>query len=137
VVPYEIAPAIKLDELTKFVAETDRSQPAMCATIFATAMSPAKYQSMPADLRAVIDRNSGLELSGQMGRIQGGADVPAKQKVIEGGVKVNVIPADELARWRKATASLEDQWAASLAAKGQDGKALVKAARDLVAKHSR
>mgnify|MGYP000892859101 CR=1 FL=1 len=36
IVPYEIAPSIKLDELTKFVAETDRSQPAMCATVFET-----------------------------------------------------------------------------------------------------
>ena len=137
VVPYEIAPSIKLDELTKFVAETDRSQPAMCATVFAMAMNLAKYNSMPGDLRAVIDRNSGLELSGWMGRIQGGADVPAKQKVVEGGVKVNVIPADELNRWRQATASLEDQWATSVSGKGHDGKALVKAARDLVQKNSK
>lgn len=134
VVPYEIAPSIKLDELTKFVAETDRTQPAMCATVFAMTMNMAKYQSMPADLRAVIDRNSGPELSASMGRIQGGADVPARQKVLEGGVKVTVIAPDELDRWRKATASLEDQWAASI--KGQDGKALVKAARELVRKHA-
>lgn len=137
VVPYEIAPSIKLDELTKFVAETDRGQPAMCATIFAMTMNLAKYQAMSADLRGVIDRNSGLELSGQMGRIQGGADGPAKQKVVEGGVKVNVIPADELGRWRQATASLEEQWASSIAAKGQDGKALIKAARELVKKHTK
>ena len=136
VVPYEIAPSIKLDELTKFVAETDRGQPAMCATVFATAMNLAKYNAMPADLKAVIDRNSGLELSGWMGRLQGGADVPAKQKIAEGGVKVNVIPADELNRWRQATASLEDQWASSISGKGQDGKALIRSARELVRKHT-
>ncbi len=134
VVPYEIAPSIKLDELTKFVAETDRTQPAMCATVFAMAMNLAKYNSMPADLRTVIDRNSGLELSGAMGRIQGGADVPARQKIVDAGVKVNVVPADELNRWRTATASLEDQWAASVSGKGHDGKALIKAARELAQK---
>jgi TRAP-type C4-dicarboxylate transport system substrate-binding protein len=134
VVPYEIAPSIKLDELTKFVAETDRTQPAMCATVFAMAMNLARYQSMPADLRTVIDRNSGLELSGAMGRIQGGADVPARQKIVDAGVKVNVVPADELNRWRTATASLEDQWAASVSGKGHDGKALIKAARELAQK---
>ena len=100
-------------------------------------MNLAKYQSMPADLRAVIDRNSGLETSAMFGRIQGDADVPARKKIVEAGVKVNVIPADELSRWRQATASLEDQWAASVSGKGHDGKALVKAARDLVQKNSK
>jgi len=137
IVPYEIAPSIKLDELTKFVAETDRSQPAMCATIFAMTMNLAKYQSMAPDLRAVIDRNSGLELSGMMGRVQGDADTPARKKVLDGGVKLNVIPADELNRWRQSTASLEDQWAAAISAKGPDGKALVKAARELIHKHTK
>lgn len=137
IVPYEIAPSIKLDELTKFVAETDRTQPAMCATIFATAMNLAKYQSMPADLRAVIDRNSGIETSGLFGRLQGDADVPARKRIVEAGVKINPIPADELNRWRKATESLDDQWAAAVSAKGQDGKALLQAARDLVKKHTK
>jgi len=137
IVPYEIAPSIKLDELTKFVAETDRSQPAMCATIFATAMNLAKYQSMPADLRAVIDRNSGLETSAMFGRTQGDADVPARKKIAEAGVKINVIPADELNRWRKATDALDDQWAAAITAKGLDGKALLQAARDLVKKNTK
>jgi TRAP-type C4-dicarboxylate transport system substrate-binding protein len=137
IVPYEIAPSIKLDELTKFVAETDRSQPAMCATIFATAMNLAKYQSMPADLRAVIDRNSGLEKSAMFGRTQGDADVPARKKIAEAGVKINVIPADELNRWRKATDALDDQWAAAITAKGLDGKALLQAARDLVKKNTK
>ena len=137
VVPYEIAPSIKLDELTKFVAETDRSQPAMCATIFAMTMNLAKYQSLPPDLRAVIDRNSGLETSGMFGRIQGDADVPARKRIVEAGVKINVIPADELNRWRQATASLNDQWATAVSAKGQDGKALLQAARDLIRKNTK
>ena len=53
------------------------------------------------------------------------------------GVKINVIPADELNRWRKATDALDDQWAAAITAKGQDGKALLQAARDLVKKHTK
>ena len=135
--PYAIAPSIKLDQFTLFVAETDRSQLVMCATVLEMAMNLARYQSMPADLRAVIDRNSGLELSGTMGRIQGGADVPARQKIVDAGVKVNVVPADELDRWRKATSSLEDQWAASVSGKGHDGKALIKSARELAQKHAK
>jgi len=85
----------------------------------------------------VIDRNSGLETSATFGRIQGDADVPARKKIVEAGVKINVIPADELNRWRKATDALDDQWAAAVSAKGQDGKALLQAARDLVKKHSK
>ena len=33
----------------------------------------------------------------------------ARKKIAEAGVKINVIPADELNRWRKATDALDDQ----------------------------
>lgn len=136
VVPYEIAPAIKLDELTRHVAETQRGFPAMCSTVFAMTMNQAKYNSMPADLRAVIDQNSGMQVSGQLGRIQGDADVPGKQRITAGGVAIHVVETHELERWRKAVAPLDDQWIAEVASKGQDGKTLLQAARELVRKHT-
>ena len=67
----------------------------------------------------------------------GDADVPARKKIAEAGVKINVIPADELNRWRKATDALDDQWAAAITGKGHDGKALLQAARDLIKKHTK
>lgn len=137
VVPYEIAPAIKLQELSKFVAETDRSYPAMCATVFVTTMNLAKYNAMPADLRAVIDRNSGIETSGWFGRVMTDGDVTGKQAVVAGGVAVNAIPAAELERWKKATASLDEQWVTEMKGKGVDGDKLLQTARELVRKNTR
>lgn len=137
VVPYEIAPAIKLQELSKYVAETDRAYPAMCATVFVTTMNMAKYNSMPADLRAVIDRNSGIETSGWFGRVMTDGDVTGKQAVVGGGVAVNAIPAAELERWKKATASLDDQWVSEMKGKGVDGAQLLQTARELIKKNTR
>ena len=137
VVPYEIAPSIKLGELSKHVAETDRNYPAMCATVFVTTMNLAKYNSMPPDLRAVIDRNSGVETSGWFGKVLGDGDIPGKKHVVDGGVEVHPIPAAELERWKKATASLDDQWAAEMKGKGADGARLLGAARDLIKQHTK
>lgn len=137
VVPYEIAPAIKLQELSKYVAETDRSYPAMCSTVFVTTMNLAKYNAMPADLRAVIDRNSGVETSGWFGRVMADGDVTGKKAMVGAGVTINAISAAELERWKKATASLDDQWVAEMKGKGVDGAKLLETARELIKKHTK
>lgn len=137
VVPYEIAPAIKLQELSKFVAETDRTFPAMCATVFVTTMSKAKYNAMPADLRAVIDHNSGVETSAWFGRAMAEGDVSGKQAMTAGGVVVHSIPAAELERWQQATASLDEAWAREMDGKGVDGAKLLATARGLIRQHTK
>jgi TRAP-type C4-dicarboxylate transport system substrate-binding protein len=137
VVPYEIAPAIKLNELTKYVAETDRSYPALCATIFVTTMNLAKYNSLPPEIKKVIDNNSGIETSGLFGKLMGEADVPGKKVVAEGGVAINSIPRVELEKWKKVTGELDDSWAADMTSKGHDGKKLLQAALDLIKKHTK
>jgi TRAP-type C4-dicarboxylate transport system substrate-binding protein len=109
----------------------------MCATVFVTTMNLAKYNAMPADLRAVIDRNSGIETSGWFGRVMTDGDVTGKQAVVAGGVAVNAIPAAELERWKKATASLDEQWVTEMKGKGVDGDKLLQTARELVRKNTR
>ena len=59
VLPWEVIPAVKLHEMTRFHSETDKSQPSLYTALFIVAMNPAKYESLPADLKKVIDANSG------------------------------------------------------------------------------
>ena len=68
VVPWEVVPAIKLHELVKFHTEIPGS-PTLYTASFFLAMNKAKYDGLPADLKAVIDKNSGMkfaELAGNM-----------------------------------------------------------------------
>jgi len=137
VVPYQVVPSIKVNELVKFAAETDPNYNALYTTVFVVAMNKAKYEALPADLKKVIDANSGREFSASMGRIQEADDGPGRVKVKQSGVAINVIGAAELDKWKKATNSLDDEWAAKMTKLGQDGPKLLQAARDLIKKNTK
>ena len=137
VIPYEVAPAIKVNELTKYTAETDRKFNALYTTVFVIAMNKAKYESLPPDLKKVLDANSGSDFSAFMGRTQEAADGPAKAVMLKSGSQISVIPVAELEKWKKATDALDDQWAADITAKGGDGKKLLQEARDLIKKYTK
>jgi len=59
----------------------------------------------------------------------------ARKFAVDRGNTFYVIPASELANWEKATAHLPDEWMKDVSAKGNDGKALLQAARDLIKKY--
>jgi TRAP-type transport system periplasmic protein len=137
VIPYEVAPGIKVNELTKYTAEPDRQFNALYTTVFLVAMNKAKYESLPPDLKKVLDANSGADFSAFMGKTQAAADVPGKAQMLASGSQITVIPGPELDKWRKATDALDDQWAADITSKGGDGKKLLQEARDLIKKYTK
>ena len=53
-----------------------------------------------------------------------------------GGV-VNVISNEEIEEWKKVVQPVTDGWVQDANSKGADGKALLKAAHDLISKYSR
>jgi len=137
VIPYEVAQTIKIDELAHFTAETDRSYNALYTTFFLFAMNQAKYDSLPADLKKVIDKNSGQELSAFLGRTQAGNDVQGKAKMVAGGHVITVIPKSELENWKTASSKLDDEWMADMDKRGFNGKALLDDATNLIHKYSK
>ena len=137
VTTYEVSPSIKLNELTKYVTETDRNQPGLYTTLFVVAMNKAKYESLSPDLQKVIDKHSGRDTSVWMGKILGDNDVPGKEKFIAAKNSVTVISAAELENWKRASGEIDDQWAADISKKGVDGKALLADARALIQKYTK
>lgn len=135
--PYEVVPALKVQEVTRFASETDAAYPALYTSVFMIAMNKARYESLPADLKKVIDANSGAALSAWGGRIYDEAREPGRRAVTVQGNAINTIPAAELERWRQATARIDDEWVAEVGKKGHDGKRLLEAAKSLIAKHAK
>jgi TRAP-type C4-dicarboxylate transport system substrate-binding protein len=134
VIPYEVVPSVKVQELTKFHSETDTAVPAFYTSTFIFAMNKAKYDALPADLKKVIDANSGQALSGEIGRAFVEADVIGKKTIAAN--TINVIPKEELENWIKLGQPLADAWIADVSAKGANGKQLYDSAKALIAKHS-
>jgi TRAP-type transport system periplasmic protein len=133
--PWEVIPSIKAHELTKFESETDPKARALYTAVFILAMNQSRYDSLPADLKKVIDDNSGAALSRAMGKQWDASAPPARKLAVDRGNTFYVIPAEELDNWQKATASLPDEWAKDVSAKGADGKALLQTAKDLIRKY--
>ncbi|CAN6484221.1 unnamed protein product [Victoria cruziana] len=98
-------------------------------------MNKARYDGLPADLKKVIDANSGADLSARIGATFVQAD--AEGKKLTKGNTTNVIPKAELANWKKAGQVVTDAWVSDMNGKGFNGQQLLDGARALIAKNSR
>ncbi len=136
-IPWEVVPAVKVQELTRFHTETDSSFPALYTSTFIFAMNPARYNSLPPDLKKVIDQNSGEELSAWIGKVFQEADAPGRKLAEARNNQFYPIPAAELENWRKAAQPIVDEWIKDMGVRGHDGKALIESARSLIAKYTR
>ncbi len=133
--PWEVIPSIKAHELTRYHSETDPKSRALYTAVFTLQMNQAKYDSLPPDLKKVIDANSGAAVARAFGRQWDASAPPARKLAVDRGNTFHVIPLSELAGWEKATANLDDDWVKDVTAKGNDGKALLQSARDMIKKY--
>ena len=133
VVPWEIVPAMKIHELTRYHTETPPSEPAIYTTVFIFAMNQARYQGLSPAQRKVIDDNSGVELSGRFGRIMAAADAEGRASVPASSIRT-LAPA-EVQQWKRLTQPVIDQWVREISEKGADGNALLASAHSLIEKH--
>ncbi|MGC3964158.1 MAG: TRAP transporter substrate-binding protein [Rhodocyclaceae bacterium] len=133
-VPYEVVPSVKIQELVKYHSETDPSERAIYTSTFVFAMNQQRYDGLPPDLKKVIDANSGADFSAHIGAVFIQAD--AEGKKLTAGNTTNVIPASELANWKKAAQGVSDAWVKEMDAKGLGGKKLYDGARALIDKYS-
>jgi TRAP-type C4-dicarboxylate transport system substrate-binding protein len=136
VLPWEVVPAIKVQEIARFHSETDPATPALYTAVFLLAMNKASYERLPPELQRVIDANSGLALSGQAGALWDASAPAARQLALARGNAINVVPAMELSAWERAARPLYADWIADMNKRGADGNALLADARALLAKHA-
>ena len=128
-IPWEVIPAMKFQEIVKFHTEVAAGEAQMSNTVFIFAMNQAKYDSLPADLKKVIDANSGAELSAWVGKTFTEDSHPGRRSAEERKNNFYTLPTAELRRWEKATAAVTEEWVKDITAKGLDGKRLLEEAR--------
>ncbi|QDF97914.1 C4-dicarboxylate ABC transporter [Azoarcus sp. DD4] len=133
--PWEAVPPTKTHELTKFHAEAG-GQYALSTATTIFVMNKAKYDSLPAELKKVIDNNRGREVSGFAGAQLDAAGKIARDQTVARGNTVYAIPAAETERWRTASSAVAEEWIKEVSAKGVDGKKLHDEAVALVKQYS-
>jgi TRAP-type transport system periplasmic protein len=137
VIPWEVVPSVKVNELTKFHSEFDPAGGALYTTTFVMAMNKAKYASLAPDLKAVIDKNSGMETSGWLGKTQQAGDVAGRESASKLGNTIYTVPPAEAQEFKRKARLVEVEWMQDMDKRGFNGKQLLDTARSLIAKHGK
>jgi TRAP-type C4-dicarboxylate transport system substrate-binding protein len=132
VITWEMSPSLKLDELTDSHTDVAGDQ-ALYNLYFIWAMNKDVYDSMPEDLQAVIDANSGLMASMWAGRAHDTGDAGGRDLMAASGNEIATLSEAETARIMAVGEDVTAQWISEMDNKGYDGAALVAAAQAAVA----
>ncbi len=129
-IPWEVTGSLRVPELVTH--HTEFEGPMLYTLTFVLAMNRDRYESLPDDLRQVIDDNSGLDFSIFAGETQAAADAPARAVAVEAGNAIVTVQGDALVPWVAAAEPVRTAWVAGMEALGIDGQALIDDARALM-----
>ncbi|MDO9438721.1 TRAP transporter substrate-binding protein [Hydrogenophaga sp.] len=135
-IPWEVTPSLKVTELVKNHT-TFAGKQGLYTQTFAFSMNKASYEKLPPDLKAVIDKNSGMETAALFGRAMDEGDKIGHDIAVKAKNNIVALDAAETQRWRRTAATVETDWIAEMKGKNIDGAKLVSEARALIAKYQR
>ena len=128
VITWEQAQSLKLDELAQ--SHTDvAGDRALYNLFFVWAMNKDVYDGLPADLRAVIDANSGAMASAWAGRAHDIGDAAGRAAMAASGNEIATLSPAVTAELRALGDRVVADWEREMTAKGLDGAGLIDAAR--------
>ena len=132
-IPWEVTKSLKVPELVE--NHTEFTGPMMYTVTFVLAMNKDKYAALPDDLKAVVDKHSGLEFSAFAGEVMQAYDDPAREIALDRGNNVVTLDAEQSGAWAEAAQPVYEAWLAEMAERGIDGQALIDRATSLMAEH--
>jgi TRAP-type C4-dicarboxylate transport system substrate-binding protein len=135
VVPWEVTTPLKVAELVN-THTTFAGNRSLYVAFFVFAMNQKKYDSLPADLKKVIDANSGKETSKWVGKVMDEGDAPGLEAAKKRNNTIVELDSKEVARWKEASQPVVDGWIKEMDGKGANGKQLVEDARAMIAKYA-
>jgi TRAP-type C4-dicarboxylate transport system substrate-binding protein len=115
--PYEGAASFDIATVAKYTLE-----PGVSAATFAVVMNPAKYDSLPDDLKALIDKTTGPEAAEEFGRMWDEAEKQGKSTMVAKGTQVFTLPDAELQKMKKIFEPQIDTAIAEVEKQGKPGR---------------
>jgi len=134
-IPWEVTPALKVQQIVKNHTGFAGAQGLYTQT-FVVAMNKGAYDKLPADLKKVIDANSGADTAAMFGRAMDDGDKVGLSLAQKAGNRIIMLDAAETQTWRRTAATVRDIWYKEVGAKGIDGPKLAAEAEALIAKHT-
>jgi TRAP-type transport system periplasmic protein len=135
VVPWEVTTPLRVAELVNTHTNFSGNR-SLYVTFFIFAMNKAKYDGLPAELKKVIDDNSGPATSKWVGKVMDDGDAPGLAAAKARGNNIVTLDATETARWKEQAKKVNDGWIAEMNAKRINAKQLVDDATAMIAKYA-
>ncbi len=137
-VPWDVVSSVKLQERVRHHTEMAEGMPKLMHAALVVAMNKARYDSLPADLRQIIDAHSGRALSARAGRLwDTGVVETGRQLARERDNQIHFLSPEEQQRWMEKARGLDDEWISDVESRGyRDGAGLLREARQLVSKYN-
>lgn len=135
-IPWEVVPALKVQQIVQNHTGFSGDKGLYTQT-FAVAMNKAAYDKLPADLKKVIDANSGAETAAKFGRAMDEGDKVGMGLAQKAGNRVVTLDAAETARWARAAAGVRAAWYKEVGEKGIDGPKLAAEAEALLKQYAK
>jgi len=136
VVPWEIMPSFKLQELTKSHTNVSGNRGIYTAP-FLFLMNKSKYNSLSTAHKKVIDNNSGMSLAKQAGILWDSFEGPARDLAVKAGGEFHMLSGKPLAEIKKAADEVIQDWIKDTNSKGLDGQKLYNTAKSLILKYAK
>src|SRR5215470_12059413 len=97
--PHEAALSYDLGAVVKNAIE-----PGVATATFAMVMNPAKYDSLPADLKALIDKTTGMAGATEFGKMWTDAEKAGRDKELAAGMQMITLPDADIAKMKEMMA---------------------------------
>jgi TRAP-type C4-dicarboxylate transport system substrate-binding protein len=128
--PWEAISSFKIAEVLKWHVASGL----YVAPLF-TLMNQKKYDSLPPDLRKVIDDLSGNFGAEFNGRVWDQNELVGIEAIKKAGATIYTLPPEERERWAARLKPIEDEWLKSMEAKGLPGRQLLGDLREAIKKY--
>ncbi|MCR9067345.1 MAG: TRAP transporter substrate-binding protein [Rhodobacteraceae bacterium] len=135
VIPWEVVPALRVEELAGSHTQIGGDR-ALYNTFFIWGMNPDTYASLPDDLRAIIDANSGIEASAAAGAAMDQGDDLAFDAITARGNTIVTLDDAVVAELREVGDAVTQRWIEEMEGLGLPGAEMVETARALVDQYS-
>lgn len=123
VLPWEGNFIFKLAEILKYGTETDFYTMTMMVV-----MNQRKWNSLPDNIKQIIDETTGLAMSTEAGRVFDVTNEPMKNLCLQKGMQVIQLDPAEKQKLEQLTIPLREEWVAEMNAKNLPGQAVLEAA---------
>jgi TRAP-type C4-dicarboxylate transport system substrate-binding protein len=115
--PHEAALSLDLGAVAKHATE-----PGLSTAPFAFVMNPAKYNSLPADLKALIDKTTGPAAAERFGKEWEAAEKHGRDEEIKQGVQIHTLSGADIAEIKRKAAPRIEEAIAAVEKSGKPGR---------------